>query len=547
VVVSARSCESGGVKHAHVVLKWRWGVRFVALAAMVPVFHEYPPIVDFPEHAATIATVMDIARNGPLARWYELDFIHTQYWLMAVAGAALSLITGGAVSALKILVVGSGVGLVAALQRLARALEIDERWAAFAIPLLWSRPLVMGFLPFLMSLPLTVLALAEMGAPERPAIRRHALVASCALAIFFLNLTSVVWLVTGGLALAWSREREVGGVVRRLLGLWILAPLVLGWLLFGAVTNADTSRFAVDIEGRWWSPAHVLREAPMWLTDIWHSPFDRWLLAGWLLLVGLALFRRAPNDSQPQGHAFWLWLSTFALCLALPFERGWLWGLSMRFLPVSLMLVPLVVGARRPRWEPALHWAALGLTFASLAHTEVHVSRSQDELKGLDVLRGLPTGSRLLQLNFDEASRVAKDALPRHAGAYHRVWNQGPNEPSFVDLPQSAVHYREGLAPWMRPWPWETKPEEYDNAKEGPFYDFVLVRGSGSSFPPPPLTAGPQWTLWRENAGWSLYRRNDGRLTSSPLPSASCPACAWFLRTSSSCRPPLPSWRPESC
>lgn len=467
----------------------------LAALAMAPLRHEFPPITDFPEHAATIATLSDVWANGPLSTWYELDFVHTQYWLMAVLGALLAPLVGGPVAALKALLVLSSVGLVAALMRLAKTFELDERLALVAIPLLWSRPFTLGFIPFVMAAPLVLWALAELGGVVAPSRRAQVLVGALSLGTFFLNLASVVWLCVAAGAVVAARKFEW----RRLAGLGVLVLPVIAWVGFSSVTNVDASRFAVSMDGRWWSPKHLLVEAPSWLMDRWSGDLDVVLLG--VLVLAIAALAEARSFSRP-GLA--LFVSTAALTLALPFERGWLWGLSTRFLPVTLMLAPFIWN-KRARTVVVVVVAVVGLI--SSWNVEQHVAQAQDELRGVSLLKDLPVGKRVLQLTFDDASAVVNDSIVSHASAYHRVWSHGANEPSFVDLPQSVVRYREGKAPWTRPWPWEFKPNEYDNAREGAHYDFVLTRGQGPSFPPSAGTEGPAWTLLQESGPWRLYSR----------------------------------------
>ncbi|MCU0701164.1 MAG: hypothetical protein MUC96_32040 [Myxococcaceae bacterium] len=494
----------------------RLGVTLAAAGATLPLRHPFPAITDFPEHAATIATVHDVLFAGPLADWYRLDFVHTQYWLMAVLGALLSPLAGGAVPALTLLLVASVVGTVVALMRLLHVLELDERLALVAVALVWTRPMTLGFVPFLLATPLVLLALAEVGHPTRT---RGWLVATLGLGTFFLNLASVVWLGLGALALGLSLEASTGpwrALPRRLLprlwGVGVLAFPLLGWALFSDVTNVDASRFTVSMRGQWWSPLRLLREAPGWLLDRWHLEQDRWWLWGLALAcVVLALPMGEKESSSGRRPALALAAATLTLCLALPFERGWLWGLSARFLPVAAMLLAVALPSRRGLVR------TVGLALVAVVSAGVtwladdRFGAAQPELQGAELLRGLPSSARVLQLSFDENSAVTLDAATPHLVAYHRAWNGGANEPSFVDLPQSVVRYRDGKAPYLRPWPWEFEPNGYDNEKEGPHSDFVLVRGEGASFPPAEGTPGPRWRLFRERAGWRLFeRRHDG-------------------------------------
>lgn len=495
----------------------RAGAVALALAAMAPLRHDFPPITDFPEHAATIATLHDGWTGGPLAAWYETDFLRTQYWLMAVLGALLTPFAGGPVGALKLLLVLSSVGLVAALLRLANRFGGDERLVLVAIPLLWSRPFTLGFIPFVMAMPLVLLLFAEVGATEGPSLRRHLVLLLLGLAVFFLNLASVAWLLVGVVAVAVAREVTVATlrtawrpVLRRTWSSLALVAPVLAWLAVSRVAQVDDARFRVDLRGRWWSPAHLLREAPEWLVDRWTTDVDAWL--GWALLVavGLCCLPLGERDRHPGRRALLaLFVATASLTLALPFERGWLWGLSARFLPATVMLAPFGLSWWRHRVHQLGVVALLAVSLGAIVLVERQTVVAQDELSGARILEGLRPGSRLLQLSFDDTSAVSRDSVVSHVGAYHRVWNHGPNEPSFVDLPQSVVRYREGRAPWMRPWPWEFSPTEYDNAREGPHYDFVLTHGTGPSFPPPEGTAGPTWRLVATRGSFRLYERDE--------------------------------------
>lgn len=495
---------------------WAWRLSALGLAAvaMLPLRHELPPITDFPEHAATIATLDDLWRAGPLSAWYETDFTHTQYWLMAVLGAALAPVVGGAAAALKWLLVGSSVGLLASLLRLARALDLDERLTLVSVPLLWTRPFTLGFVPFVMAAPLVVWVVAEVAARGRPSVRMHLWLAALALATFFLNLASVVWLLGGAVAVALARELESAplraawrGVLARLVGVLVLLPALLGWLVFSDVAHVDASRFAVSMEGRWWSPGHLLREAPAWLMNRWSGDLDVALMGVLLLAVVALLLPLGEREAAKGRRVAWaFWLATAALTLALPFERGWLWGLSTRFLPATVMLAPLAFSSRRGWARSASVGAFVGVALLSAWDVERHVALAQAELEGLAVMKGLPSG-RLLQLTFEDRSAVLEDSTVAHASAWHRVWNHGANEPSFVDLPQSVLRYREGRAPWTRPWPWEFTPQGYDNAQEGPHYDFVLTRGVGPSFPPAEEVPGPRWRLLREAGAFRLWAK----------------------------------------
>ncbi|MFZ5440255.1 MAG: hypothetical protein ACOZQL_09620 [Myxococcota bacterium] len=498
---------------------WRWRAIILMSSAvvMLPLRHLVPPLTDFGEHAATIATVHDVLFGGPLDAWYELDLLHTQYWLMALVGALLSPLVGGPVAALKLLLVAASVGATAAMLRLLRVLELDERLALAAVALTWTRPMALAFVPFVLALPLVLLVFAEVGGVERPSRAAHVRVALLGLATYLLNLASLMWLGVGAFAVVLARElrrapaREVlAGVVRRLPGVLVLALPIALWMLTSGVARADPTQFAVSMTPRFWSLPRLLKDGPLWILDCWVDRSGRTLnhvYLGALVLLALPLGAKEPSSGRRAAIA--LAVATTLLCVALPFERGWLWGLNARFLAAAALLLAPALAFRR---GVARSLALAGLGAVSLGaawNTERLTLVTQQEARGVELLRELRPGSRLLQLSFDQGSAVSHDSVTSHLSGFHRAWNHGPNEPSFVDLPQSVLHYRAGRAPFLRPWPSELSPNEYDNAREGPAYDWVLVRGEGPSFPPAEGTPGPRWELVQSVEGWRLFRRLD--------------------------------------
>lgn len=481
-----------------------------ALAVAWPLLaHAYPPCSDFPEHAATVAAFVDLQRGGPLAAWYQADFAHTQYWLAALVASWLSPAVGGPIAALRLLLALAVGGQVLAARWLFGALEVDRRWALLAGVMAWTRPLVLGLVPFVLGLPLVLLGFGLVAHPRAARWPRQAALGALALACFYLNLANVVWLVAGGVALAWARRAGAPAgraVLRSTWGLAALLPPGLHWLLTSDVMHPDATAFRGDFTPRFQAPWRVLAEAPEWLTDQWPDRSGLVLLAAWgalLLAAALPVGARAPG--RPTA-ARALVVATAALWFALPFERGWLWGLNQRFAPSLLVLLPAVFAARATWLRRGVFAGGLALTLASAALAERQARRYQRALdEVVTVLEGLP-GARLLQLTFDQQSDVMNDAAFLHVSGYHRVWNGGGNEPSFVDTPQSVLRYRPEKKPWLRPWPWEFEPEKFDNAREGPQYDAVLVLGATGTFPPPPGD-GPTWRLARQSGRWRLYAR----------------------------------------
>src|SRR5580700_10029122 len=129
-----------------------------------------------PEHVAVIATL----RHWFDPSWhthdvYALAIGKSQYVLYHVVGALVSIATGEAELANRVLLTAVGLSLPYALRSLARALDRDERLALFAAPAFWSRPLLMGFLPYVASLPAVTWGLALSARQTRAPTRGRAI------------------------------------------------------------------------------------------------------------------------------------------------------------------------------------------------------------------------------------------------------------------------------------------------------------------------------------------------------------------------------------
>ena len=489
-----------------------------AAAVCWPLLHRFPVSIDFPEHAATVATLADLRGGGQLASWYSADFLHTQYWLAALLATALSPLAGGPAEALRWFLALALAGQLLALRWLFGSLGVDRRLTLLAGVMVWSRPVTLGFIPFLLGAPLVLLGFGLVARATAPRWPNQVLLAAIALCCFYLNLSNVLWLGVGATAVAWAAHGRRPGtqglwsqlalrpMVAALWGLGVLVVPLGQWLVTSSVLHPDPTAFRKDFLPRFHPPWKVLADAPEWLTDLWPGHLGLWLLGGWaLLMLDLFLPRRAPGTALPVARA--LVGATALLWFAIPFEQGWLWGLNQRFAPFLMMLLPAASGVRQHWSRRLIPLLGVALTLASAALAERQTSRYQNEMDDLEtVLTGL-TGARLLQLTFDHDSEVIRDSVSLHAGGYHRVWNHGPNQPSFVDTPQSVLHYLPAQKPWLRPWPWEFRPEHYDTLREGPQYDVILVRGQGPSFPPPAEAGGPTWRPLRRAGVWTLYGR----------------------------------------
>ena len=232
------------------------------------------------------------------------------------------------------------------------------------------------------------------------------------------------------------------------------------------------------------------------------------LLALLAAAAAIAWPRRRGQDANagPRGiAAAWCALAA-ALYFAFPISVGWLWQLNERYAIAFALLLPLLLrpapGLRGS--APLLAVAAAGLFSAGLAAQ--HIRGFSAEVDGFDrVLEAAAPGQRLLSLIYERGSAWAKFSPYLHFGSYYRARKGGVAAFSFAELPQSPLRYRPENAPPEKPAHWEWEPWSFRNDREGPYYDYLLVRGATNPF----LRAGPGpvWHPIAHEHAWTLYAK----------------------------------------
>lgn len=499
---------------------WTWLLAAGALATVAPLWSTpLLPFSDLPEHAAQIASLRRALADGA-AQPFELDLGHTQYLLYYLAGAGLSLVLGSAERANLALVSLIGLTLPFSLRSLLRGLGKDPRGAFFALPLFWSQPLLIGLVNYLAALPICFWALAVL-ARAGPGVRwkEQLWLALAFLAIFYLHLSALV--VAAPLAVlfaAWqspaqgSLAARLGAAARRLSFLAPVTLLGLWWLLTSPVVRPSAVGFAAPAAVRFVAPWNAVLHLPFALTDIWVGPWDRYLLfCVAAAFVALALpATHKPSAPAPTRLQRWGPWAAFGLALALyfamPLQLSWLWLLNDRYALVAALLAPALLQARDSRRAALAYGLVFAVGLGAAVDAAVQIHRCAIELDGAEaVLARAEPGRRLLALYYDERSATARGSPYHHVHALYRARQGGVAEHSFVELPQSPLRYKAGLAPPARPFGWELEPERFDNVAIGPWYDYLFIRGEGPMTQAPP--AGPAWRQVERRGAWALYQR----------------------------------------
>jgi hypothetical protein len=469
----------------------------------------YLPFTDMPEHAAVMATLGhwgDPIFSGP----YELALLRSQYLLFHLVGGAVTALVGDAELASRLMLAASGIALPLSFRALLRAAGRDDRLAIFACLPFWSRPLVIGFLPFVAAIPIAFYGLAMVfRAVRRRGPSRAFVLAVTSLLLFYAHVSA--WVVFVGAA------GVVAVLARRLRVLVPLAPSALAagvWLLVGKMTIGSGGLGDAGEIARM-GVTRALVAMPTWIFDVWRGHGDElaalaWW-AGFFAAAVLSVRALARYPGRPLALLYAPFASALAIYLATPWRVGAGLMLNVRLAPMLVLLA--LLPTRLPRRGLR---AALPLGLALIANVAGGVAaftacrHARAEVGDLDVVLGaMGPGARVVTLNFDQRSPTTHVFPWAHVGSYHRVRAGGVAGFSFSELHHWPVHYKPSESPPHKEGTtWDLDPCTYRNAVDGAYYDFVLVRGTVDPFrdEPPgpifrPIVTLPAMTLYRKEPG----------------------------------------------
>jgi hypothetical protein len=507
---------------------WRLVLLACAVVTVAPLWAaKHLPFTDLPEHVATMATLCHwLDPSWPDSRIYSLSGRGSPYVAYHVAGALLTRATGDALLSNRLLLTTVGLAMPYATRALIMAFRGDERLALFGCAAFWSRPLVIGFLPFMAAVPITffVLALA-VRQTEAPSFRRAAGLAASALLVFYLHLDPFILIVAVALALNLAPSGRIDETFGQRIAqlpartVWLApAAVAAGVWLVRAHDDAGPTLMG-DGPVSFLSAERLAAEFPTWSYGLWRSHVEQVTgTAAWALLLVLAFHRRLPEPGGLRGLLVrFVPFGCAALLFAvLPFRVGVTRMLNVRF---AIFLLPTLLVAFRPdpvRFTGAVLGLVALITSVVGVHAAVQVHAAERaELAGVDDLLGrVAPGARLLSLEFDRESAFAQFPPWTKVGALHRLKGGGVASVSFAEVPHWPIHFRpESRPPGLPGRDLEWYPCDFRNTVDGPYYDYVLVRGQIDPFRDDP--PGPRWRLLgravQERApAWTLFERASG-------------------------------------
>jgi hypothetical protein len=495
---------------------WRWTLRIAAVSTVLPLWcSPFLPFPDLPEQVGVIAAMRHLGDPAWRVReYFSIAWLSSQD-LYHVLGALLAFVVGTAERANLVILTLAGLAYPYALRALLRALGRDERLALFGAAAFWSRPLAMGFLPYVASIPVVTWGLAVVVRQLHQPTRARAVgLAVLGVALLYLHADAYVLFALAATAL-WIARRASW---RRAVWLAPSAVLAGAWALFGSIANR--ARSLADPGQVAYIPRQALvAELPEWAHDIWRSHVDEWCAVGlWVAFGVLVLQTRRPAIVR-RGSGLEAWiplLCAIAVYFALPYRVGAGVMLNVR---LAVFAVIFAAATLHPRRGPATAAALAGVAVvcvvsAANAAVEVRAAR-RDELGDFGrLIDRMPQGARVLCLTFRVTSEHAHFAPWTYMGAYHRARGGGVSSVSFSELAHWPLRYRPEAAPPPKPTMfWTFDSCLYRNETDGPYYDYVLARGNVSPFRDQP--PGPVWRAIDRERDWALWEK---------VPGASAPA-----------------------
>ena len=492
-----------------------WLLAAITLASVLPLFApRHLPFTDLPEHVAVVSALAHWSDpTWRVAEHYVIAFPRTPYVLFHFLAGGLTMVLGDAELVVRLLLALAGIALPLAVRRLLRAMDVDERLALFAPLVFWNRALAIGFLPFVVSVPVLLLGIAlavENG--KDPTTKRRVALAVLGFALFYLHVSSFILFATTAVALtihlrgprrAW---REIPWLVPGALA-------ALGWIALGGIA-IHGGRFLEAREVGYENPASTLFSFPLWAHDIWRSHVDEaCAIVWWLAIVLLAIvsMRSAAGTARdlvtrllPLGCVLLVYFLT-------PHQAGVGVFLNVRLAPlIALAALPVLRPSRGPATNAALAAAAFSaLVMSGYSAWKMRVADDAELGRIDEVLARIPRGARVIGLNFDLESAHVQFSPWIYAVSYHRVRNGGVTAYSFAETAHWPVRLVSGGdRPVKREPFWAQKPCVFRNATDGVWFDYVLTRGDLDPFEREP--AGPRFHLVDETRGFRLYAKIAG-------------------------------------
>lgn len=312
-------------------------------------------------------------------------------------------------------------------------------------------------------------------------------------------------------AVALTRFRTVRLLVRDVA--WLVPAIIAAatWIARGHFAMHEGARATEDIGTM--SPLRALNVIPIWASDIRPSHVDDAIgVSFWAVLLILLLGQR-----RVEWRSFAPFAVALAVYLATPFRVGAGVLLNVRMGPVLALLALLVLRPARGLRGSLPIVACTVLALVQCIDNIQQVRRLQADVRGVPALLAkIPRRAKLLSLHFSGFDADVSHTPPWiYVGSYHRANEGGIASFSFSELPHWSLHYRpETAPPDQGELAWAMRPCLFRNHRDGPYFDWVLVRGERNPFAGDP--PGPHWVIAGHTEKFVLWQKDGTKNPDGP-------------------------------
>lgn len=478
---------------------WTYGLLALLVAGTVLLPADLP-MVDWPQHAAQVAGLHDLALGRcEYDAIYRVNWL-TPYWLGYLPATLLAFVLPVEL-AMRLVLLAGLLALPLATRLLLRELGRDERWSHASFAAVFGANFDWGFFTFLVAAPFTLLlgwlALRQL---RRPSFARAAGLSVVGLLTFAGHAVAAGcgFLLAGVLALLVVPEIGVAAAARRLAPLLVPAGLAAAWL---AVLQRwePATRDALKVGA---PVARRLAELPRLLTGL----VDSALAIAFVVLLALAfrLAGAAPARTPERWAPLAATLAVYAL------TPNYLMGTANRYVRMLILLIPCLLIAVAPAaGEGVRGWrrAALPVAVALLLLANgARIAAFAAESAGLDeVLAAAPERERLLYLPLDRDSAQSFAPVYLHSGARYSVGRCGVSGVSFASAFTTALRFRRESEPRLpRGFEWQAARLRWEGVR-GQFGLF-LVHSREPILPRALFGGDGRVERLAQRGAWSLYR-----------------------------------------
>jgi hypothetical protein len=485
----------------------------------------YPPMTDLPFHAASIAAIHGY---GDASLHFKEQFsLHpfaipymSMYWIGSLFMYVVDVVTATKIAAaVMLLLLPAGLAVLFVGMKKSASLG-----AMLGLAGVWCALTHWGFLNFVGAVGLFAMALGEaLLVVDRPTRARRVALAVTLVVLFFTHVFRfpfAICAVVGAGVVCFPATRRLRPLVSPMLP--SLALFAVWWFVRPKALEGGLGALTLHTERIHDVPRQLVNG---FLGDAEQASFGG--LASALVRVALvaaaiALVRGFVVEPAPRERLFRLGAAVAVACsaavffvmyLVLPMQIGAWWYVFPRE-ATSAAFVALALFPDLPRAvilrAPLLLLIALPLAkIAGLVERDyAQFDRATADFDR--VTRTIPKAPKLLYLIFDHSGSMRANTPFIHLPAYVQATHGGWLSFHFAVWGASPVLYRDpsergAVVPPPVPLRWEWMPQRFDLKRQGPFFDWFLVRDVR---PPDRIFQGDPSIARVDHAGeWWLFHR----------------------------------------